>query len=1053
MSSARFTAAPVLADLKDFQRQTVDYVFERLYGAGGSGRFLVADEVGLGKTMVARGVIARTLEHLQGSDRQVNIIYVCSNAAIAAQNVKRLNISGQRSFAIASRLTLLPSQVQQLASNPVNFVSFTPDTTFDLKSRSGIVRERALLYRMLAGEAWIEREGLLNLLQGAKIKRGNWMWWVEEERCPIDAQLAASFRAAVAGEEALRERLARACQRFVQNRQHVPHADAALRNQLIGELRHRLARTCLEALKPDLVILDEFQRFRDLLDHNNDAAALAQELFHCAGVRTLLLSATPYKMLSLDHEQGDDHYPDFLRTLQFLHGADDAALAVIRRALQAYRDNLFALASDERPLLEARDQLQAALLRVMCRTERVALSQRLDAMLVEPPLPAPLLPDDLAHAAAVDRAARAVGAREPLEYWKSSPYLFNFIKHYELRHKIDAASASPPAELFEALRAEAPRALSRERFNRYEQIEAGNARLRVLFADTLDRGLWRLLWLPPSLPYTRPAGPYADMGGVTKALVFSAWSVAPDAIAALCSYEAERRMVEAVKEAQHASLYEQIKPLLRFGRGREGRLTGMPTLAWLLPSAALAEVVDPLALALQRSADGSPPSVEELLRGAAAHIQRLLARLPVGERGARPDTRWYWAAPLLLEQDDDLATWCKNGWGKDGWGADEGGHEPGERFKDHVAHLLEVTSGPLKLGPRPGDLARVLAELALAGPGVCALRSLRRVAPKLKATDPRLLDAAARISWGFRALFNLPETIALLRGNREDSYWRLALQYALDGNLQALLDEQVHVLVEQLGLTGQEPGARVEELSRGLASALSLRTAQLQLDELRPGQDGIERHSFNTRCRFALRFADLSADQGAITRADSVRQAFNSPFRPFVLASTSIGQEGLDFHTWCHAVVHWNLPSNPVDLEQREGRVHRYKGHAVRKNIAARYGLAGLAQWDQRGDPWAHLFLRACQDRAPGASELVPFWIYEGGDARIERRVPLIPFSREVGQLHRLKRNLALYRLVFGQPRQEDLLAHLTERLTSPAAMSRAASWQLSLSPPRSQEP
>jgi len=63
------------------------------------------------------------------------------------------------------------------------------------------------------------------------------------------------------------------------------------------------------------------------------------------------------------------------------------------------------------------------------------------------------------------------------------------------------------------------------------------------------------------------------------------------------------------------------------------------------------------------------------------------------------------------------------------------------------------------------------------------------------------------------------------------------------------------------------------------------------------------------------------------TRADQVRTAFNSPFWPFVLASTSVGQ-GLDFHLYCHAVVHWNLPSNPVDLEQREGRVHRFNARS-----------------------------------------------------------------------------------------------------------------------------
>ena len=76
--------------------------------------------------------------------------------------------------------------------------------------------------------------------------------------------------------------------------------------------------------------------------------------------------------------------------------------------------------------------------------------------------------------------------------------------------------------------------------------------------------------------------------------------------------------------------------------------------------------------------------------------------------------------------------------------------------------------------------------------------------------------------------------------------------------------------------------------------------------------------------------------RGGEARVESVSNAFNSPFWPFVLTSTSVGQEGLDFHLWCHAVVHWNLPANPVDLEQREGRVHRYKGHAIRKNLARR---------------------------------------------------------------------------------------------------------------------
>ena len=149
--------------------------------------------------------------------------------------------------------------------------------------------------------------------------------------------------------------------------------------------------------------------------------------------------------------------------------------------------------------------------------------------------------------------------------------------------------------------------------------------------------------------------------------------------------------------------------------------------------------------------------------------------------------------------------------------------------------------------------------------------------------------------------------------------------------------------------------------------------------------------------RFALRFgSDQSETEGSVIRAGAVRSAFNSPFWPFVLASTSVGQEGLDFHLYCHAIVHWNLPTNPVDLEQREGRVHRFKGHAVRRNIAHAYEsqVRSLA-----GDRWESAFGLAVSDRAAGENDLVPYWVYPG-PAAIERHVPALPLSREVGQLH-----------------------------------------------------
>jgi hypothetical protein len=176
---------------------------------------------------------------------------------------------------------------------------------------------------------------------------------------------------------------------------------------------------------------------------------------------------------------------------------------------------------------------------------------------------------------------------------------------------------------------------------------------------------------------------------------------------------------------------------------------------------------------------------------------------------------------------------------------------------------------------------------------------------------------------------------------------------------------------------------------------------------------------------FAARYGRAQPEK-AVQTETSIRAAFNSPFRPFVLASTSVGQEGLDFHTYSHAIVHWNLPGNPVDLEQREGRVHRYKGHAVRKNAAARYAAAALDQ--AYDDPWAAMFDAAVADRVPGESDMVPFWVltHDGG-AVIERYVPALPLSREKQQYQRLQRTVGAYRMVIGQPRQDDLIRYVGE--------------------------
>jgi hypothetical protein len=235
------------------------------------------------------------------------------------------------------------------------------------------------------------------------------------------------------------------------------------------------------------------------------------------------------------------------------------------------------------------------------------------------------------------------------------------------------------------------------------------------------------------------------------------------------------------------------------------------------------------------------------------------------------------------------------------------------------------------------------------------------------------------------------------------------------------MDEYLHCLKEWLFVTRIEDWGDLNEIAEEFVKAVSVKSADY-VGKDHSGRSGRSQHRF--RSRFALRFGDeRSETDSSVIRSGVVRSAFNSPFWPFVLASTSVGQEGLDFHLYCHAVVHWNLPSNPVDLEQREGRVHRYKGHALRRNVAAAHADAA---WATTSDPWEAMFDAACRSpEAEGSSDLVPFWIYPGPFA-IERIVPSLPLSRETRLLSDLKRSIAMYRLVFGQARQDDLVEYLS---------------------------
>ncbi len=1066
----------VMADLKDFQRDTVDYVFRRLYeDEDAARRFLIASETGLGKTLIARGVIARAIDHLRGRTGRIDVLYICSNADIARQNINRLNVTGKADFSLASRITLLPTVVHELEKNDLNFISFTPGTSFNLGSTMGRIEERALLYHLLR-KPWAlgDRKAPLNVLEGGASTQGfrNRAASFADDNT-IDETLRESFGHALSlrieaekaqGETDIRTRFDELCKGFARSNAKPPGNLKSARIRLIGELRGILATSCIEALEPDLIILDEFQRFKHLLDGTDAASELARGLFEWGNAKTLLLSATPYKMYTLSHEEDDDHYADFLRTLDFLE-YDSKQAETPQSTLREYRRSLFRIGEDGvQPAESAKRRLEFRLRRTMVRTEKLAATEDRNGMLEEvPPDSLRLETHDLEGYLSIRRILDASGVGDAIEYWKSAPYLLNFMDGYKLKRSVNDALDIGNEEVAGAMRSEQGALMSWKEVTAYGRIDPANARLRSLLSDVVDSGGWKFLWVPPSQPYYGMEGAYADPAArrFTKRLVFSSWRVVPKVIAAMVSYEAERRMIRAFspRARNTPEARKRRTSLLRFGIDRtggdqgDGRATGMPVLGILYPSVTLARECDPL-----RSRSDTPPDismglppVSQIRERTAKHLRSLLepivAEYATSSRSS--DEAWYWAAPILLDlhyAGRETGEWFSQDHLAGIWSDSSEDHEDSSGFRRHLEQAWQLLSGDLELGSPPEDLMEGLALVGIAGLGVAALRALGRVAGEAETNVLR--NSAARVAWHLRSLFNLPESIALVRSMSAEGepYWQSVLRYSLDGCLQGVLDEYSHVLKEFRG----SPNDTARDVAQEMCKALKLQASSISVDHFMTDPGGeIVRDRGSMRGRFALRFGGERADDGTErTRTSQVREAFNSPFWPFVVATTSVGQEGLDFHTYCHAIVHWNLPSNPVDLEQREGRVHRYKNHAIRKNLATKYGLSHVSS--ETVDPWERLFEIATNERDEDATDMVPYWIYplEGG-AKIERHVPALPLSRERERISALKRSLAAYRMVFGQARQEDLLSYLLARFSDEEVLAYAETLRIDLHPPR----
>lgn len=983
-----------MSKAKDFQLATAKRIIEIF--KSGQKRVLLSDEVGLGKTIMARTVVemAKSLPGVE-TDGVYRVVYVCSNQNIIQQNTRNLGIPKEDIMQIQdSRLSmqhLILQERKMLQESkrgiglPQQLIPLTPSTSFSVTGGSGNAYERALIFAIIKDmeEFSSHKRRLSYLLKTSNKGQENWDVLVADY-CKRVELCGEDYKNSIV--KLLRENKVYS-NSLESIKECIEGGNKEMPSWMINKLRIAFAQVSLNQLEPDLVIMDEFQRFSGLLNTSSDSeeSMIAHEFFTNEHPYILLLSATPYKPFTtleeLNEANCDEQYEDFLKLMRFLFKNDSAGIDSFHTVWEDYSNRLSHISSDAfDALVISKQKAEDKMYNVICRTERYS-----EGLIKTIPLEqmAITCDDILAYCQMqklLQKAKTVLERRKnrgghigvnpsyniPIEYVKSSPYLLSFMQKYQEGKTVEEAFNGNDVPVVKNSKSQRLLLKGGQIYN-YKQIDPGNAKLSAIEDMLLKNHAERLLWVPASHPYYSipQSNVFAQNQEFSKVLVFSAWEMVPRMLAVMLSYESERRNIMGAYKDDGITYITNRKVGMDRMKEEGGDLLEYP-------SHYLADLYD-YRLFFRWEIDDI---IHELQNRIQSDIEKL--ELP---------TQNSTSAELLLT-------------------------------------LIKKLEGEeVELRAVPQRAATTLAYMAIASPAVCMLRILRD-SNKPDNADINYDSANAReVAESIVGLFNRRESSAAVELSTPKGlkYYEQVLYYCVMGNLQAVLDEYCHMIDE-----GSHSDLLVDKLNTTFISATPYRIHTTD-SYCKEGSKPVP-----MRRSFAFDYAKVVQDKN-IKHNGTLQQAFNSPFRPFVLATTSVGQEGLDFHWYTRKIVHWNLPSNPVDMEQREGRINRYKCLAIRRNIAKFFG--DKHSWNEMfTDADNHWRVESSSDY----SEMVPYWCLPKEIIRehseeleyIERLVPLYPMSIDEMRYRHLIDVLSLYRLTMGQPRQEELLQLLEGKVT-----------------------
>ena len=776
----------------------------------------------------------------------------------------------------------------------------------------------------------------------------------------------------------------------------------------MGSLRSALAMAVLRDVHPDLIIFDEFQKFRELLI--DPPKVLPDPLTRAlrGGVRRddpalLMLSATPYRLYSSRQNEaaGLSHHQDFFEVIRFLFGSETSEPKEIERAFRDFGTLMLSKETpDFGPLCVLRDDIQNRLRPVLSRTERPNETAIPSSVNPAHP-PSEICPDDLRifkHWVARLKKA-GTGQRNKVDlmsfavpYWLSIPLPIQMMGRgyvaWRLAEKEHRRREEPTLRRSQRDRLDAPKVWPHPQLRELSNI-VGASRLA-------------LPWIAPSLHWWELHGPWSEPGASGgKLLIFSRFKAVPPAVASLLSFDLESSFAHRLRHN-----YD------RAGKAQPLQLkANRPTLpALFFPSPTLIKFTDP-----RRDKPASLGEVRTSMRRQVGQLLREEFGVRVRKSGGH---RPLWKLLAALEHTREnsnshggLPSWSelRVHWRRAATGQD-----------DVMQEVLDQWHQSAKTGLESVTQSEVaaLAEFALSGPGVVLGRALHRFDDQC-ITNERyglLLEA----SWnGLRPYLNRALFHASLT-RRGQTYMDAIPEAVVAGNLESVLDEH-------LWIASQLDADAIAEFPKNLPRLLGLREGRHFVHEPGSGQKG-----FSLRCHAAMPFADAKVENPATgsedrLRTDDLRRSFNSPFWPHVLATTSLGQEGLDFHVWCRQLLHWDLCSSPLDLEQREGRIQRFGGLSVRRALAVSETLITrtLSESGANTSPWEVLAGHAEDESAQDTSGLSPWWTCPG--EKIDRLFVVLPQSRQTNRFNELSRQRWLYRLALGQPHQQDFIESVSQ--------------------------